>query len=103
VRELIAVSFALYAVLIVLVMIAQWRFYGAYLDRYGGVEGRRRLWQPWRWNPSRPPWTLASWFRPLDDPLVERRRRQHLLAWGGIALFFAIPIALILYSVVVHR
>lgn len=100
-RTIIAVAFGLFAVLIVLVNITQWRFYGAYLDRYAKVESGRRGSRWWAitqmgFRPS----TRPSWFRPLDDPRVERRRRQHLLAWGGIAFWFAVPIALILYAAI---
>jgi hypothetical protein len=104
-REVIAVYFACFAALVVLVSIAQWRFARAYRDRYGGPEARRRRWA-WPIFPAdtvRPPWSLGSWFRPFDDPLVEHRRRQHLLAWSGVAVWFAIPVALILLSVLFRR
>jgi hypothetical protein len=100
VRGISAAYFVVAVVLMVLLSITGRRFYSAYLDRYGGPDGRRQMWQPWRWSPRRGPWSLESWFRRVDDPLVERRRRQHLLAWGGIALYFAIPVALIVLSFV---
>jgi len=80
--------------LMVLNLMAQWRFYGAYLRRYGGADDRRRRWLLWKWPMSLrdvyrlpPPWSLSTLFRPLDDPLVERRRRQLLLSWGAVFAF----------------
>ncbi len=95
----------------VLNLIAQWRFYGAYLRRYGDADDRRRRWLLWKWPMSLrdwfrppPPWSLSSWFQPLDDPLVEHRRRQHLLAWGAVFAFFLFgPIAFALYGALSTR
>lgn len=106
IKSVVAIYFAVFAVLVMLVTIAQGRFYGSYLARYGDAKERRRRWPFWPAGlrgAGRPPWSLRSWFRPLDDPLVERRRRQHLLAWGGVALWFAIPMALILYGSLFRR
>ena len=107
-----AIYFVISAFLVVLTTIAQGRFYGEYLARYGDAEERRRRWpffpislrgwfrlQGW----FRPPWTLRSWFQPLDDPLVERRRQQHLLVEAVLALWFGFPIALILYGSLFRR
>jgi hypothetical protein len=84
-----AVYFAVAVVLMLLLMITGFRFHGAYFRAYGGEEGRRRHWLlcgwPMGWRGTRPPpWTLSAWLRPLDDPLVERRRHQYQLAWGGL-------------------
>jgi hypothetical protein len=106
IKVVIACYFAIFAVLVILGTITQGRFYGAYLARYGDAKERRRR-RPFfpvslrGW--SRPPRTLRSWFQPIDDPLVERRRRQHLLVWGGVALWFAVPLTLILYGSVFRR
>lgn len=88
-----AVATFLVLVLMVLNVIAQWRFYRAYLHRYGDAGGRRRHWL--RGLPMtlrdvsrrRPPWSMSTLFRSLDDPIVESRRRHLLLAWGAVIAF----------------
>ena len=76
---------------IVLAMIAQRRFYRAYVDRYGD---RRRRWRFWLF-PDGSSWLWGRfWYRVLDDPVVERRRRQVLLSWIPPLVLIAIPFAL---------
>jgi len=77
---------------IVLAVIAQRRFYGAYVDRYGD---RRRRWQVWLFpDGSSRLWNMRFWYRALDDPVVERRRRQALLTWIPPFVLIAIPFVL---------
>jgi hypothetical protein len=64
--------------------IAARRFYSAYFEHYGGAEERRRrrrlLWQwPDMFNYLevwRTPWGPQTLFRRLDDPAVDRLRRD---------------------------
>jgi hypothetical protein len=103
-----AVYFAVAVVLMLLLMITGFRFHGAYFRAYGGEEGRRRHWLlcgwPMGWRGTRPPpWTLSAWLRPLDDPLVERRRHQYQLAWGGWIALIVAPVAFLLYASVFLR
>jgi hypothetical protein len=70
-------------------VIAQFRFYHAHIERYGGPDRRERM-RMFVTRPAeyvrllrKPPFTLASMFRRVDDPVVERYRRQYLFA--GIA------------------
>jgi len=80
---------------IVLAVIAQRRFYGAYIDRYGD---RRRRWQFWLMPDGSSRLWGRFWYRVLDDPLVERRRRQALLAWIPAFVLISIPIVFGLYE-----
>jgi len=80
---------------IVLAVIAQRRFYGAYIDRYGD---RRRCWQFWLMPDGSSRLWGRFWYRVLDDPLVERRRRQALLAWIPAFVLISIPIVFGLYE-----
>ena len=74
-------------------LIAQLRFYRSYLHRYGDEEVRRRhrLWPLpltlGEFTRRRAPWTAGTLFRRLDDPVVEGRRRQLLLAWAAVFAF----------------
>jgi len=78
--------------------IAAGRFYGAYFEHYGGAEERRRrkrlLWQwPDLFNYLevwRAPWSVVSLFRRLDDPAVDRLRRDcQILLLAHIVVFAA--------------
>jgi hypothetical protein len=56
----------------------------------------------------KPPYTLGSIFRRLDDPVVERRRRQYALAGVAAfayfpALFVGLMLGLIVYGTPVAR
>lgn len=81
----------------VLIVIAQGRFFNGYLRIYGTDEDRRRGWSMWDWPTNirntvlrRPPWTISSLFRSVGDSLVERLRVQLLLA---LATFLALVLA----------
>jgi hypothetical protein len=93
VREtgVLVVAIYLTAVLacIVLAMVTQLRFYRAYIDRYGD---RRRRWQFWLLPDGSSFLWGRFWYRLLDDPQVERRRRQALLAWIPAFVLVCIPI-----------
>ena len=92
-----------YAVVVVgvmmLIVIAQGRFFNAYLRVYGTDEDRRKGWSMWDWPTNirntvlrRPPWTISSLFRSVDDSLVERLRVQSLVTFVAfLALFLAAP------------
>jgi hypothetical protein len=88
-----AVATFVIVILMVFNLIAQWRFYRAYLDRYGDAESSHRH---WLWGlpmtlrdvvQRRPPYSLSTLFRALDDPVVERRRLELLLSWGSVVAF----------------
>jgi hypothetical protein len=85
--------------------ITQYRFHDAYVERYCGPNrwerGKMYLRHPLQYLRllRKPPFTLGSMFRRLDDPVVERRRSQYLLA--GIATFAYLPalfVGLIIYG-----
>jgi hypothetical protein len=82
------------ALIVTVVNIARRRLFDAYVARYGDRRGRwqRRLgvtpdgsWNPGGWG---------FYLRPFEDPVVERRRRDLLLAWIPPLVFIALPIVL---------
>lgn len=90
-----------YAVVVVgmvmLIVIAQGRFFNAYRRVYGTDDDRRPGWSMLYWPTSirntvvrRPLWTISSLFRSVDDSHVERLRVQLLLAF---AVFLALVLA----------
>lgn len=84
---------------VMLIVIAQGRFFNAYLSVYGTDDDRRQGWSMWDWPTNirntvlrRPRWTISSLFRSVDDSLVERLRVQLLLAFVVfLALLLAAP------------
>jgi hypothetical protein len=80
--------------IVTVVNIARRRLFDAYIARYGDSRGR------WQGRFSFTPdgsWNPGGWrfyLQHFDDPLVERRRREYLLAWIPPLVFIDIPIAL---------
>ena len=72
--------------LVLLVTTVQRRLYRAYIARYGD---RRRFWQRMLYLPPDGLWwSMRFYFTRYDDPVVERLRRQYVLA-------FSVPFGLI--------
>lgn len=89
--EVVALYFAALAAALLLVGIADSRFYGAYFSRYF-PEDNRGVWRYLR----RYQRERFRWLQPVDDPLVERRRRQLLVAAVPPVVLILIPFALAL-------
>jgi hypothetical protein len=90
----VALYFFAVAASVVLAVIAQRRFQRAYIDRYGD---RRRRWQFWLLPDGSSFLWGRFWYRLLDDPFVERRRRQSLLAWIPPFVLLASPMFITLF------
>jgi hypothetical protein len=89
----VALYFAAVTAAFLLAGIADLRFYDAYFSRYF-PEDSRGFWRYLgRYQRER-----LRWLQPVDDPLVERRRRQLLLAWVPIVVLILIPLAIALYQ-----
>jgi hypothetical protein len=62
------------------------QFVDSYIARYepASVANRNRLFRPFRGAPD---------FTPVDDPIVENRRKQQLLALAALPISFAVLVA----------
>ena len=82
----------------VAIVVTSWRFGSAYHRRYEGVAGRAAFAKWFFRVPWRAPYRPFDLDRPLDDPEVDRLRKQARLAiliwfWviiGGVVLFFGV-------------
>jgi hypothetical protein len=73
--------------------IASYRFHSAYMSHYF-PEDTRGVWRYMKRSFRE----RFRWLRPIDDPLLERRRRQSLLALVPLVALFLIPFAVSLFT-----
>lgn len=92
-RELTALYVAAFLAAMLVAGIAGYRFQSGYIRRYFPEDDR----EVWRYL-KRSQRERFRWLRPVDDPLLERRRRQLWLALVPLVVLFLIPFAVDLFT-----